>query len=411
MSRIMKILMSLFTQRCEGTFYRAFPWASYLASRGHDVTILCAGRKNRFASVISMENGVRIIEMPSLFDGRRIMTRLCGMAGWGPLDTIARWREMSRGTYQIVHTFEHHISVSLPVYLAGMKTKPVFVADGCDHYGKGGFREVEYSPYRLHRIYDVAGAPVKWLMDFLERDMRRRADAVTVISSFLRQRMLDFGVQPERIHLIPGSADVTTIYPQDANAARERTGLPPGAYVLFFGAGQFDLDFSLEAFALLREERPDTRFIVVGKIDESVTQKAKQTGVLEHLIQTGWVDDLQLNDWLACGDICLLPMKCNPPNHARWPNKIGAYMAAGRPIVLTDVNDAGGLVQRENIGLTSLVSPADFAQKILRLLQNPAEAQMMGKQARYVAEHQFALPVHGAMLERLYQRLLEVHHA
>lgn len=402
----LNILMTLFTRRREGTYYRAFPWASFLVSRGHRVTILCTSEKNRFRTTVSEEDGVRIVETPALFSGRYVMTRLCGMYGWGPLDILARLREIRHGGYDIVHTFEHHLHVTLPVWLAGRRHVPVLVADSCDHYGKGGFREYEYSPYRFYRLYRFIGRPFCALMDRIEVSLRRRADAVTVISTYIRGRAAGQGVPPGKIHLIPGSADVEHISVQPRTEARKKLGLDPGlSYALFFGAGQFDLDFSLEAFAVVQKKIPDSRFIVVGRKDPDVTRKAAGLGIEDRLIQTGWIDDAALSDWLACADVCLLPMKDNAPNHARWPNKIGFYMAAGRPVVATDVNDVGDLIRRRHIGRLSAVDVNEFAGRIAELFENPAAAEEAGHQARKTAGEEFDLSIHGAQLEALYRQL------
>jgi glycosyltransferase involved in cell wall biosynthesis len=402
----MKILMILFTRRDEGTFYRAFPWAVYLVSRGHDVTLLCTAEKNRFCTTVSAERGVRMIETPALCDGRRLMARLSGMHGWGPLDILARCRELRGGRYDIVHAFEHHPHVTLPVYLAGRKNIPVLVADWCDHYGRGGLGGAEYSPYRLRRLYTPIGFPFRCWTEHLEGSLRRRADAVTVISSYLRQRALDKGVSPENIHLITGSAETGLIQPSPPGPARRKLGLDEGLhYALFFGAGQFDVDFSLDAFARVVRKIPGSRFIVVGRKDPVVTRKVEELGLRDQVIQTGRVDDDQLSDWLACADVCLLPMKDHPVNQARWPNKIGFYMAAGRPTVVTAVGDVGRLIAERRIGLATQVDASDFADKILFLLKSPSVALEMGERARRIAEHEYEISIQGTELENLYVKL------
>jgi len=402
MARSLNIMMSLFTRRCEGTFYRALPWASFLVSRGHRVTILCTSKDNLFRIKVSEENGVHIIETPALFSGRFIMTRLCGMYGWGPLDILARWREARRGGYDLAVAFEHHLHVVLPLYLAGRKRIPVWIADSCDHYGKGGFREFEYSPYRLYRLYQLIGWPFRTLMDHMEMSIRRKADAVTVISTYIRDRVVGQGIPTEKVHLIPGSAETENIHVQPKADACRQMGLDPDLhYALFFGAGQFDVDFSLEAFERVQRKMPDSCFIVVGKKDPAVTRKASGLGIQEKIIQTGWIEEGQLGDWLACADVCLLPMKDNAPNHARWPNKIGFYMAAGRPVVATNVNDIGPLIRRQQMGRTCLVDVQGFADQVVELFENPPAAAEMGRRARETAEHDFAIPIQGEVLEQL----------
>ena len=403
----MKILFILFTKRYQGTFYRAFPWAEYLVSRGHDVTLLCTSSQKLFSSTVSTERGVRIIESPSLlFNERYVMTRLAGMSGWDPLDILTRYQEIRNGQYDIVHSFEHHMHVSLPIFLAGRKRIPALVSDWCDHYGQGGLGGAEYSPYRLRHLYYPIGFPLRKWTEHIEGALRRKADSVTVISSYLKQRALSKGVALEKIHRITGSAETERIQPSLPGPARRKLGLNEHLqYVLFFGAGQFDVEFSLEAFAQVTRTMPDTHFIVVGRKDDLIRRKADKLGVGDRLIQTGWVADDQLSGWLASTDICLLPMKDHAVNHARWPNKIGFYMAAGRPTVATEIGDVSRLISSRRIGLVSPVGPREFADRILQLLTHRELAEEMGARARYVAEREFQITIQGAELENLYTTL------
>jgi glycosyltransferase involved in cell wall biosynthesis len=405
-----KILMTLFSGKHEGTFYRAFPWAAFLVSRGHDVTLLCTSADHLFCKKVSIEHGVRIVEAPSLLNGGRVMARLTAMCGWGPLDIATRYKEIRNGRYDIVHAFEHHPHVALPVYLAGRKHIPVLIADWCDHYGQGGLREFSrLSPY--YRLYKLLGMPFQLLLDHLEVALRRRADAVTVISFFLRQRAIRKGVPEEKIHRITGSAEIELIQPRSARTARVRLGLDENLhYALFFGAGQFDVDFSLEAFVRILQKQPAARFIIIGKKDVAVTRRSTALGIQDKVIQTGWIDEAQLSDWLACADVCLLPMKDTPVNLARWPNKIGFYMAAGRPTVATAVGDVGRLIAERGIGMVARVHPDDFAERVLYLFEHRDEAATMGLRARQLAETEFAPAVQGAEVERLYLNLLGACH-
>ena len=218
-----------------------------------------------FRKTVSEEKGVRIIEAPAFMTGGKLMPRLTAMPSWGPLDINVRCNELRKNKYDVVHLFEHHLHVSLPVYLAGRKRVPVLVADWCDHYGKGGFRENSAaSPY--FPLYKRLGKPVQFLMDHIEGDLRRRADAVTVISTYLKQRAVECGVADEKIHWITGSAETESIHLQPKEEACRKLGLDPGLrYVLFFGAGQFDVGFSLEAFNQVQQKAPDSRFIILGK--------------------------------------------------------------------------------------------------------------------------------------------------
>ncbi len=64
-------------------------------------------------------------------------------------------------------------------------------------------------------------------------------------------------------------------------------------------------------------------------------------------------------------------------------------MAAGKPVVATDVGDIGTLVQTGAFGVVSLDQPEDISEQTLRLLYNPAQCNQMGQHARQFAEIEF----------------------
>lgn len=406
----MKILLLLFCRMREGTWHRAFPWAVQLARRGHEVTLACTREDVKWRTIEQRMDGVRVLITPSFWEGYYIMSRLTGLYGWAPLSILRRYQELNTGEFDIVHTFEHHPQVSFPLYLWASQKRPAHVADWCDHYGPGGFGAATYSPYRLRVLYNMIGWPLRKWMDYLEFDVRRRADAVTVISTDLARRARQAGVPDERIHLLPGTADIQGIQPRLRDTARHTLGLPMDYDILLFlGGGQFDLDFCLEALARVRERRPDTRLLVVGRKDDAVKRRAAALGLAEQLIQTGWIEDRDLPDCLAAANACLIAMKDNPVNRARWPNKIGSYMAAGRPTVCTQVGDVARLVESRRIGVATEPDPAAFAAGILSLLEDRNCAAEMGRCAREVAEKEFDIHDQMYQLENIYKRAMKKH--
>jgi len=401
----MKILMLLGNEKEFGTYHRAFGWAKFLADAGHVVSIACNGHK-RFETQYSYEAGIKILETPSVMDGRLVGTRLTGMGGWGFLSIRARRIELLGGNYDVVHSFEHYPSVVLPVYTAGHKQVPVFLSDWCDHYGAGGFRDT-YDDYRLNLLYRRLGKLPRTLLDFFEKDVRRRAAAVTVISRYLFDRAVTIGIDPKKITLVRGSVDTEKVKPKDKLVARENVGIGNEQHIVtFLGTGQFDVDLGLHAFVTVSREIPDALFLVVGKKSETLDRTVKELSLTNRVILTGWCSQDDLMNYLSSTDVFALPMRDNPVNQARWPNKIGEYMAMERPTVCSRVGDVAELVERERIGLVADNDPVQFGETILMLLKDKQLANDMGERARRVAERQFNIAVQGSQIERLYQRLV-----
>ena len=88
--------------------------------------------------------------------------------------------------------------------------------------------------------------------------------------------------------------------------------------------------------------------------------------------------------------------------------KLSDYMAAGRPIVTTDVGDLGRTVRDGRFGLVASDTPQDLADKTAVLFSDPEARAAMGGRARAAAESGHSW---GALAERLeghYQTLIEL---
>ena len=368
---------------------------------------MCSSVDRRFHTTQHFDEDIRVLETPSAMDGSYVMKRLSGLYGWSPFSVMSRMRELRSGKYDIVHTFEHHPHVAVPPLVVNPETYRVLISDNCDHYGKGGFRGAQYSPYRLRNVYDIIGYPFRIGMDRLEQKLRKRADAVTVISRFLQQRARDMGVSSKRIHLIPGSADIEGIKPEDRKASRRRHGIEENSKVIAFLGAPFDLDFSFFAFTRILKKYPNGLFLMIGRKYNGVLQKATALGISNRIIATGWVADQEISSWLGCADLCLIAMRDHPVNQARWPDKIGSYMAAGRPTVCTRVGDVAEFVESNQIGLVSDAAPDAIADCIEKILSNADLAHFMDENARKTAERVLSLSIHGQILEGLYVDLLQ----
>jgi glycosyltransferase involved in cell wall biosynthesis len=108
---------------------------------------------------------------------------------------------------------------------------------------------------------------------------------------------------------------------------------------------------------------------------------------------------------LLVSDVCVLSSRFEG-----FSNAILEYMAAGRPVVATDVGGAREAVIEGETGY--LVAAGDhvaMAARIVRLLRNRQEATSFGERGRRVVEEKFSSMAQLRNTEELYWRLLEDH--
>ncbi len=156
-----------------------------------------------------------------------------------------------------------------------------------------------------------------------------------------------------------------------------------GPVVLFFGTMQAykGLDVLLEAFALVRERRPDARLVIAGAPSgdtdlAAIQRTAERTGGVE--VRAGYVPMSDVPDLFGQARVVAAPYL-----YANASGVVELARTFSRPAVGTTVGDLPAVIEAGETGL--LVPPGDaaaLAAALVRLLDDPAEAQRMGEAAR-----------------------------
>ncbi len=370
------------------TYHRCFQFAKHLVARGHHVDLLTISPTERVRFRESNNAGVHIIETPDLLVG---MTR----TGWDPYDTWRRTNFLKNRRYDLIHAFDCRPAVILPALAQRRRDGATLLTDWADWWGRGGI--IDERPNKLIKL------TFEGIETYFEEHFRTQADGLTVISEALHERALKLGVHPERITHISGGADIEHIQPGDRIAARRALGIPEhGPIVGFSGFVHYDLSLLLEAFDHLARMRKDARLLLTGARSPLVQQYARRGGWADRVIEAGTIDYAILPRYHACVDVFALPFTNKLANRGRWPNKIGDYLAAGRPIVSNPVGDIKELFTAYDIGYLTNETPEAFAQGLYHALGDPTSAEAKGRTARFVAERVLSWALLSVRLEEHY---------
>lgn len=309
--------------------------------------------------------------------------------GLHPISVIWRWIWLRRRPIEVVHTFGVRPTVVLPAQLA-QRAGARWVADWSDYWGLEGIGAERSWVERW-----TVGALDSWL----ERSSRRRADGLTVVSEFLAELALDWGISRSDAFLIGGGADVVGIQPMDKQAARRALGLDTDSpLILYSGLSRFDLRFVGQVYLELRELRPEVHLLLLGGAGAGELGLDSKDGIIE----MGFLPQDEMAVAIACADVALLPLREAPFNRARFPNRLGDYLAAARPVVTNPTGDAGRLVADEGVGLVVREEAQAMAAAVVSLLDDPERAQKMGSRGRQVAENQLSWSELAGRVEAFY---------
>ena len=317
------------------------------------------------------------------------------------MDVASRIPIVVSQRWDIVHAFDHRPNVSVPWTVARALRKGRCLADWCDWWSRGGI----ITGRRRFRVLDSMEA-------WLEEGTKRSAEAVTVISSVLRERALSLGIPEERITLLPSGADVESIQVEDRAECRRELGLNQEGLTLgFIGFAVWDLRILFEAFGRVLKDLPEVKLVWVGKDKDGVFPDFEREFALgDSLIRLGEVPYERISKVLGAMDVHLLPLADNLANRARWPNKLGDYLASGRPVVTMDVGDSGTFVNRHKVGIASKPDTESFSKGILSLAGDQVLRAQTGNTARVVAETVCPWDHSVQILEHLYHSILATAH-
>jgi glycosyltransferase involved in cell wall biosynthesis len=105
---------------------------------------------------------------------------------------------------------------------------------------------------------------------------------------------------------------------------------------------------------------------------------------------TGRIPEAELLEILSTADVCVNPDKPCPMNSMSTMIKIMEYMALGKPIVQFEGTEGRFSAQEASLYSDRADHVADFAEKIVWLLDHPEERMRMGEFGRRRIEKELA---------------------
>lgn len=241
----------------------------------------------------------------------------------------------------------------------------------------------------------AAGArPEPALRIAVEGDIARHADLM--ITSTLDESealVAQYGADPTRVEVVAPGVDLTTFRPIDRAEARTKIGAGAGPLLLFVGRLERlkGVDIAIRALAMLRARGyADARLLVLGEdsrdADESEKERLKRVastaGVRDAIEFVGSVAHHELPYFYAAADVCVMP------SYSESFGLVGLEaQACGCPVVASDVSGLRSVVREGVTGfLIARHDPADYAERIERLLADPELARQMGRRGQLLAQ-------------------------
>lgn len=237
-------------------------------------------------------------------------------------------------------------------------------------------------------------------LERLERRNLADASLVVVVSAPLRDYVVAQGVSPARVLVNPNGVDVDALAPYrqgDPESWRDRLGLAQAPTVGFIGT--FGLWHGVKLLPELIDAVPEALWLLIGDggLMPEVRDEIERRGLSDRTLLSGVVEHRRALELLACCDVCVSPHVPNPDGTPFFgsPTKIFEYMGLGKPIVASDLNQIGEVIEHERSGL--LCPPGDVgaaAAAVQRLLDDASLRTQLGAGALERASVEYTWTAH-----------------
>ena len=230
----------------------------------------------------------------------------------------------------------------------------------------------------------------------------RDAAAVIACSTYEREGMIERGIHPSRIHLIPMGINLDEWQGADGKRFREKHRLEGRKIILFAGTKAYDKGalHLLEAVENLNPKVKDLAFVSIG-LPTQEWRKKKNIVSMSNLLDLGYVSDKEKRDAFEACDLFAMP--------SRYDSFGIAYLEAwrcGKPVIGAKVGAIPEIIEDGKDGLLVEFGKVDqLASSILYLLDHPALSREMGERGKEKVIKEWNWSKNLPLLERVYEQI------
>lgn len=285
----------------------------------------------------------------------------------------------------------------------------LYAAPALDHLQRLPFVMHFHGPWAAESAVEGGSRAAAWTKWNIERAVYAQADRFIVLSAAFRDVLAcRYGVDPQRVSVVPGGVDVDRFAPGlSPAAARTRLGLPPERPLVLSVrrlTRRMGLDRLVAAMAIVKEREPEALLLIAGKGPLAAALRAQiaAADLEDHVRLLGFVPEEELPLLYCAADISIVPT-------VAWEGfglTTVESLAAGTPVLVTP---SGGLPEVVGDLSPGLILPSaeveDLAEGLLSGLQRPGALPDRAACQAY-ARHRFSWPRVARDTRAVYEQVL-----
>jgi len=220
---------------------------------------------------------------------------------------------------------------------------------------------------------------------------------IITVTAKLCEMLLEDAVRSKAV-VAPDAADTAAFdaIRESALELRKRLHLPQDAALIGYTGRlrTFDSEKGIpelvEAFSMVLESHPRTRLIVIGGDSEDIQryqQQIQKGGMGSRIHFISHIPPNSVPRYLKALDVLVAPFPATEHYmHAMSPLKIFEYMAAQKPMVVSDLPSIREILSEKEAFFCKPGDPTALAEAIIEALRKPDEASRKANAAHHLAE-------------------------
>lgn len=170
----------------------------------------------------------------------------------------------------------------------------------------------------------------------------------------------------------------------------------------------------IEAFGIaIQKSKSSFKFISTGDINSSphaleIRELIKTYKLEDLLVFTGYLSEEEMKDYLAKASLVIINKYNTQQNRYCFSTKLGEYLAASKPVILTNVGEAINWL--ENNKTAYIIEPHDvnlLADAIVHAMLHPMERKRVGKRGAEICKQYFDFREYGPILKEHFYKIIE----
>jgi len=388
-------LHQYFATRKGMTGTRSYEFSRHLVAKGHSVTMITSGLANQEFPVpqgkqyVESEcEGIHMVPIAAAYNDPQVGT---GMNGWQRMLKFYQfaWLAARIGRRLAKPDVVFATHTPLTIGLSGLAL--------ARHFDVPFVFEVrDLWPEALVNVGALKNPVTIWWLRRMAARIYAGAVHIVALSPGMKEGIVRTGVPAEKVTVIPNASDLDLFRPDvDGSAARERLQLGDSFAAIYFGAMGLanGLEYAVEAARILAE-RGNNRIVLVlhgtGGKRADLEKMARQYGLTNVVFSDPVPDKEHMARVVAGCQACMTIYRAAKEN--TWsPNKMFDALAAGKPVLINVPGRLGETIENNHCGRSlDPYRPQALADALEELAADPELCREMGKNARALAEREFA---------------------